>query len=100
MLEVLNTIAMVVGYSTVVITVLLWYYIVYVPNNFIHPSRERRFALLPTKVVRKSDHHKAIVWLQHYILVTGISDFYTIDDKSHPTGTKYVDNLGLLSYEL
>jgi len=100
MLDIINIIAMVIGYLTVLLSILFWYFIIYVPSNFIHHSRMRKFAWLPTRVdTWRPNRSKAIIWLQHYIVITGESDYFNLNDEHDPIGTKYVNKLGWLSYE-
>lgn len=100
MLNVLNTLALLLGYGVIIISILLLIVaIILISIPTIENGVMSKFAWLPTKVETWRDPStKAIVWLQVYFIKID-KGIYTPLDGDTPIGTKYVDRLGCFSYE-
>lgn len=97
MLNVLNTIALLLGYGVIIISVLLLIILISIPT--VENGIMSKFAWLPTKVATWRDPSTtAIVWLQIYFVKIDKSQYEPLNGDTL-IGTKYVNKLGCFSYE-
>jgi|GEM_PF-4197350 len=90
MLEVLNTLMMIIGYLVSILIILVSTLVFLIENIDINPRAH--FAWLPRYVYRWDQDYKkgTFIWLRRYYKTSSSYEYYGLDGGRPPKGIEYV----------